>query len=210
MERQRGPSRCGRTQLGFPVVTSARPSTVSGLRVNHKMGSADCAWPTSRICGSICCGRNWTGVPSGLRGRFCHVSATAFAGSNPVAGEIPNASAPRAVVGMLPQCQLFSASERKRPASASNSSMYAWPSWFGDGRDMATSADTLRNEGASVWTPGRAFTTRVRKCGWKCSSVETPPMKLEDGSEPSGGRVKALCSFWNKPVNVTLPRWPRS
>src|SRR2546426_5112813 len=68
---------------------------------------------------------------------------------------------------------------------------------------MATSADTFRNEGASLWTPGRAFTARVRNCGWKCSSVETPPMKLDDGSKPSGGRVKALCSFWNRPVNVT-------
>src|SRR2546426_3532337 len=73
---------------------------------------------------------------------------------------------------------------------------------------MATSADTFRNEGASLWTPGRAFTARVRNCGWKCSSVETPPMKLDDGSKPSGGRVKALCSFWNRPVNVTLPRGP--
>ena len=193
IERQRVPSACGRTQLGAPVFTSAVPSTVSGFRLSQSTGSADCACPTTRMVGSICCGRNWIGWPRKSIGRLCQVRAAAALRSNP-AGEMPNASTPRAVVGMLPHCQLFSASDRKRPASASNSSTYAWPAWFGLGRDIANSAETLRSDGASVWIPGRTFSARVTTSGWKCSSVLTPPMKLEDGSKPSGGRVNALCS----------------
>src|SRR2546425_8113940 len=56
----------------------------------------------------------------------------------------------------------------------------------------ATSADTFRNEGASLWTPGRAFTARVRNCGWKSSSEETPPMKLDDRSEEHTSELQSL------------------
>src|SRR5256884_2431609 len=147
--------------------------------------------------------------PSAPSGRFGQGGAAAFAGEKPD-GSMPNGWAPRAVVGTLPQCQLFSEGEGGPPASASNSSTYAWPAWFGLGRDVATSAEMLSSDGTSVWMPGRALSARVTNSGWKCSSVLTPPMKLDDGSKPSGGRVNALCSFWNKPVKLTVPRCPRS
>ena len=123
---------------------------------------------------------------------------------------MPYGSAPRGDVGMLPQCQAFSASAMKRPASVSNSSRYAWPNRLGLGLESATSAEMLRKEGASVRTPGSASASRVSHPGWKRSSVESPPMKLDDGSKPSGGRVKVLCSFWNIPVKLTWPAAPRS
>ena len=111
IERQRVPSRCGRIQLGAPVRESARPSTVSGCSISHSAGSAGCAWPTTRIVGSICCARNWIGLPAESRGRLCQVRAAAAAGSNPAAG-IPNGSAPRAVAGTLPLTQRLAAKER--------------------------------------------------------------------------------------------------
>ena len=127
-----------------------------------------------------------------------------------VAAANPNASAPRVVVGTLPQCQVLSASEMKRPASPSKSSTVACPSGFGLGCERATSAETLREEGASVWIPGSRLSARVSHCGWKCSSVLAPPMKLDEGSRPSGGRVKTLCCFWNSPAKLISPRSPRS
>ena len=177
--------------------------------MSHSTGSADCPWPTRRIVGSICCGRNCIGRPEASYGRFCHVSAAASGGAKPP-GAIPNGSAPRAVVGMLPHCQLCSASDRNRPASPSNSSRYAWPAGLAPGRDIAISAETFRNEGALVWTPGSLSSARVIHAGRKCSSVLTPAMKLDAGSEPSGGRVKALCSRWKRPVKLMVPRAPRS
>ena len=136
--------------------------------------------------------KNCTGRPSRCTGRLCQVRNAASRGLN--APKIPNGSAPRAVVGMLPQCQAVSFSVMNRPPSASNSSTYACPSGFGEGLETAISPATLRNDGASVWTPGRASTARVSQPGWKLSRVESPPMKIADGSRPNGGRVKALCS----------------
>ena len=41
MERHRGSTTWGFTQLGFPVTELARPRTVSGFKVSHSTGSAD-------------------------------------------------------------------------------------------------------------------------------------------------------------------------
>src|SRR2546427_7276285 len=113
--------------------------------MSHSTGSADCPWPTRRIVGSICCGRNCIGRPEASYGRFCHVSAAASGEAKPP-GAIPNDSAPRAVVGMLPQCQLCSASDRNRPASPSNSSRYAWPAGLGPGRRSEEHTSELQSQ----------------------------------------------------------------
>src|SRR5439155_3874321 len=128
-------------------------------------------------------------------GRLCQVRNPASRGSNPPA--TPNAVAPRSVVGMLPQCQAVSFKEMNRPPSDSTSSSYACPSGLGDGLDIAISPAMLRNDGASVCTPGSALTACVTQAGWQLKRVGMPPMKLAEGSRPSGGRVKALCSLWN-------------
>ncbi len=51
---------------------------------------------------------------------------------------------------------------------------------------------------------------RVSHSGWKRSWVDTPPMKPDDGSNPSGGRVNVLCSLWKMPSRFTCPVAPRS
>src|SRR5258705_7035132 len=186
--------------------------TVSGFSISHITGSAASVWPTVRIVGSLSCGRNCTAsypfLPR-LYGSPCQVRNAALIGSN--AGKpFKNGAAPRTDVGTLPQCQAFSAMEMNRPASDSNSSRYAWPKRLGLGFETASSAETLRKEGASVRTPGRASATRVSHVGWNRSSVERPPMKLEDGSNPSGGALKVLCSFWNTPLKFNHPVVPRS
>src|SRR5437773_3614121 len=73
-----------------------------------------------------------------------------------------------------------------------------------------TSPEMASDDSASVRTPGRKSAKRVSHPGWKWSCVDTPPMKLDDGSNPSGGRLNELCSFWNRPVKLTCPTVPRS
>ncbi len=219
IERQRGAFWAGRTQLAAPSSgldepavpwrLLARPSAVSGLSISHSTGSAFCDWPTSLMVGSISCDRNWIGTRPRpgtlLYGKLCQVSAAALAMSNS-----PTIPAPRDVDGRLPQCHWFSASDTKRPPSDSNSSTYACPNALGLGFETAISPAMFRNDGASVWTPGIASITRVMPSGCRCSSVDRPPMKLEEGSKPSGGRVNVLCCFWNRPVRFTCPSDPRS
>jgi hypothetical protein len=49
-------------------------------------------------------------------------------------------------------------------------------------------------EGASL-VPGSRLAARVSHSGWKCRFVLRPPMKLDAGSNPSCGRVNAVCCF---------------
>ena len=81
---------------------------------------------------------------------------------------------------------------------------------MGDGFESASSPFTLSADGTLVWTPGSAFMNRVSHSGWKRSCVDIPPMKPDDGSNPSGGRVNVLCSLWKMPSRFTCPTAPRS
>ena len=63
-------------------------------------------------------------------------------------------------------------------------------------------------DGASPCIPGIFEIASVSQVGWNRSSVLIPPMKLEDGSEPRGGRVKGLCWLWKMPVRSTRPVVP--
>src|SRR5258705_7244382 len=171
--------------------------TVSGFSISHITGSAASVWRTVRIVGSISCGGNCTAsypfLPR-LYGSPCQVRNAALIGSN--AGKpFKNGAAPRPDVGTLPQCQAFSAMEMNRPASDSNSSRYAWPKRLGLGFETASSAEMFIKEGASVRTPGSASANRVSQVGWKRSSVESPPMKLDDGQNPGGGGVDGAFLF---------------
>jgi hypothetical protein len=79
---------------------------------------------------------------------------------------------------------------------------------LGVGFEYATSPATVRNEPPAA--PGRPERAREIHCGSNRRSAERPPMKLEEGSKPSGGRVNADRSRWNSDVKLTDPRSPRS
>ncbi len=146
----------------------------------------------------------FTPAPAAIK--FCQTRDTAFASSKPFTGSMPVArSSPCADAGRLPSCHEFSASGRNVPPSPSNVSTQAWPTWLGEGREVASSASSVTSEGTSVCTSGSRLRSRVSPEGSNRKLPEMPPTKSDDGSNPSGGRVKFVLCRCSRPSTVTAP-----
>src|SRR5687767_8857925 len=83
--------------------------------------------------------------------------------------------------------------------------MNAWPAAFGFGLLAANSPETLIRDGTEVSPKGKRETSEVSGDASKLNCAVTPATSDAAGSNPSGGRLKAVFCVCEIAVKLTLP-----